>query len=593
MNGIYNTGDVVFGEWKLAKLLGQGSYGKVFEGHREDYGQVYKAAIKIITIPQSQNEIQSARAEGLDDASVTSYFHSLVEEMVQEFGIMAKLKGNSNIVSYEDHQVIPHTEGIGWDIIIRMEQLVPMLDYMNTHPFSKKDVVKVAIDMCKALELCRKFDIIHRDIKPENMFVSELGDYKLGDFGIARTIEKNTGNMSKKGTYTYMAPEIYKEDPYDFTADIYSLGIVLYRLLNNNRAPLLPLTGAISHSQREQALYQRISGAPLPKPVNADGALADAVMKACAYKPADRWQSPTAMRMAFEELYFNMNEDGTEKHPTNRSVSVPSYDEDDEGTVSAVAPRRTSAPILEEDEGTVSFVARRRTAAAISDEEEGTVSAAVNRNRTSAQPAPSVPDYFSSPAQPSYASTPPQPQNAPVAPQSPAYAVGYSAPNNGYGSQPVVQSPAQPAMQTYTVPQAPAYYPQYAPGGTPATVAAAGTVTANPTDAPASTNKGFGSKKGLVIGLAAALVLVVALAVCLLFIKGGNSEPEAEPEPSQAVDVQTTVVETIAPVIETPAVTTPAPSTGETDPGEQSSGSKGENYVDGSWEDDSPIFEEY
>ena len=93
MNGNYRVGDTVLGEWKLTKLLGQGSYGKVFEGEREDFGVIYKAAIKIITIPQNESEIQSTRAEGLDDASITAYFRSMVEEMVKEFALMSKLKG--------------------------------------------------------------------------------------------------------------------------------------------------------------------------------------------------------------------------------------------------------------------------------------------------------------------------------------------------------------------------------------------------------------------------------------------------------------------------------------------------------------------
>ena len=344
MNGNFQEGDIVLGEWKLAKLLGQGSYGKVFAGEREDFGVIYRAAIKIITIPQSQTEIQSVRSEGLDEASVTAYFRSMVEEMVQEFGIMSKLKGNSNIVSYEDHRVIPHEGEIGWDIIIRMEQLTPMLDYMGKRVMEPAEVAKVGIDMCRALELCVRNDIIHRDIKPENMFVNDLGDYKLGDFGIARTIERNTGAMSKKGTYTYMAPEIYKEEPYDARVDIYSLGIVLYRLLNNNRPPFLPLTGPMTHSQREQALLRRISGAPLPPPSTPCGALADIVLKACAYKPDDRWSDPTQMREALER-YVLLPED----------KAAEDEEEEEEGTVRASAAD-LSAYLKQEDEGTVSAV---------------------------------------------------------------------------------------------------------------------------------------------------------------------------------------------------------------------------------------------
>ena len=100
------------------------------------------------------------------------------------------------MVSYEDHAVIPQGNGIGWDIIIRMELLTPMLDHMSTHSMTRMDIIQLGIDMCKTLELCQRYNIIHRDIKPENMFISELGDYKIGDFGIARTLEKTSLSSS-------------------------------------------------------------------------------------------------------------------------------------------------------------------------------------------------------------------------------------------------------------------------------------------------------------------------------------------------------------------------------------------------------------
>ena len=78
MDGHYAPGDVVLGNWTLVKLLGQGSFGKVFEAKREDFGTVYKAAIKIISVPYSDSEIASARAEGMDEASLRTYFRSVV-----------------------------------------------------------------------------------------------------------------------------------------------------------------------------------------------------------------------------------------------------------------------------------------------------------------------------------------------------------------------------------------------------------------------------------------------------------------------------------------------------------------------------------
>lgn len=326
MNGHFEPGEVVFGNWQLTRLIGEGSYGKVYEAQREDFGTIYKAAIKIITIPQSDSEIKSARAEGMDEESLTDYFRSFAEEIVQEFVLMSKLKGNSNVVSYEDHTVARHTDGIGWDIIIRMELLTPLLDYVQQNQLARKDVIQLGIDICKALELCQKYNIIHRDIKSENIFVSPAGDYKLGDFGIARTVEKTTGEMSKKGTYTYMAPEVYKEEPYNSSVDIYSLGIVMYRLLNENRAPFLPAYPApITHSHREAALSRQISGEALPSPKNADGRLSEIVLKACAYDPRDRYSSPMQMRQELEAILYDQ-EEAPAIYPQGDTVPIKSVE---------------------------------------------------------------------------------------------------------------------------------------------------------------------------------------------------------------------------------------------------------------------------
>ena len=300
----YKSMEPFWGVWKIRRLIGEGSFGKVFEIEREDFGRTYRAALKAITIPQSQSELKSVLADGMDLNSATNYYKSFVEEVVDEFALMAGLKGNSNIVSYEDHMVIEHKEGVGWDILIRMELLTPLLDYTSGRgPMGAGDVIRLGMDICRALEYCRKMNVIHRDIKPENIFISPGGDYKLGDFGIARTVEKTTSGLSRKGTYLYMAPEVYKGEKYGPSVDIYSLGIVLYRLLNQNRAPFFPAYPApIMHSDRENAIARRISGDPIPLPCDAQNALGEVILKACAYAPGDRYATPEDMRMALHQL---------------------------------------------------------------------------------------------------------------------------------------------------------------------------------------------------------------------------------------------------------------------------------------------------
>ena len=315
----YRPGAQVLGDWNIVSCLGAGSYGKVFEIERSEFGQTYRAALKVITVPQSSAEVRSVISEGMSVSQAEAYFHGIVEELMHEFSIMFKLKGTANVVSCEDLRVLEHPDGIGWDILIRMELLHPLLPYVYEHPMARRDIIRLGIDICKALELCQRYNIIHRDIKPENIFISDNRDYKLGDFGIARTIERTTSGLSKKGTYSYMAPEVYAGREYGFSVDTYSLGLVLYRMLNKNRGPFLPQPPeAITFSSREQALARRMSGEPLPRPFYGEGRLGEIVLKACAFDPKDRYSSPQQLRQELEAILYTQ---------TDAAVIYPDGDE--------------------------------------------------------------------------------------------------------------------------------------------------------------------------------------------------------------------------------------------------------------------------
>ena len=292
----YTINSTVFGDWKITEKIGEGSYGTVYKIQKTDYGITTYSALKVIRIPRSNADIKAALNEGMDEQSVTTYFQGFVEEIVQEISVMASLKSHPNIVNYEDHRVLNHSGEIGWDILIRMELLIPLQDYIFTHNMDEYDILTLTENLCSALAFCQKKGLIHRDIKPENIFVTENGQFKLGDFGVARTIEKTTGGLSKKGTESYMAPEVYLNKPYGSSVDIYSLGLVIYKFMNNNRLPFLPpLPQPITFADRENALSRRMKGEALPAPVNASKEFADIILKACAYKPEERYHTAADM----------------------------------------------------------------------------------------------------------------------------------------------------------------------------------------------------------------------------------------------------------------------------------------------------------
>lgn len=91
---------------------------------------------------------------------------------------------------------------------------------------------KIAKQLVQALHYLHSNRVIHRDMKPQNILVGAHGRVKLCDFGFARAMSFNTVVLTSiKGTPLYMAPELVKEQPYDLTVDLWSLGVILYELL--------------------------------------------------------------------------------------------------------------------------------------------------------------------------------------------------------------------------------------------------------------------------------------------------------------------------------------------------------------------------
>ena len=293
----------VWPEWELIEKIGEGSFGKVYKAKRTERGRSFYSAIKIISIPASNGELDSVRSEMNNEQSTREYFRNLVEDCIQEIYTMEHFCGNSHVVSFEDFKVVEYLDEIGWDISIRMEYLTSFMDYCTGKELTEKEVIKLGCDLAMALIYCRKLNIIHRDVKPENIFVSRFGDFKLGDFGIAREQAHTMSNMSKKGTYSYMAPEIYKGEKYDSSIDIYSLGIVLYKLMNQNRLPFLSLDKQlITYRDKETALARRMAGEKMPAPVNASASFSHIILKACAYEPGKRYRKPEDMLRDLEKL---------------------------------------------------------------------------------------------------------------------------------------------------------------------------------------------------------------------------------------------------------------------------------------------------
>ena len=290
-------------DWHIIEEIGEGSYGRVYRAEKENGGVKAVSAIKVIQVPSERSELLSLRREFRSDEELRRNLKEMVDGYTNEIRTMYRLQGHSHLVSIQDHLVEELDDGFSWRIYIRMEYLQSFDDYAMTHTFSREEIIRLGISLCEALSACAEHGILHRDIKPENLFITESGQYKLGDFGIAKALDSTVSSYSSKGTFSYMAPEVVQGKPYDSRADLYSAGIFLYKLTNRNRDPFIdPEKQIISYQDREQAMSLRIQGETLPAPIDADKKLARVILKACEYKPKNRFESPDAMMKALAAL---------------------------------------------------------------------------------------------------------------------------------------------------------------------------------------------------------------------------------------------------------------------------------------------------
>jgi|GEM_PF-1702162 len=251
----------LWGRWTPDELIGSGAQSQVFLVHSID-GET--AALKVMPVGNDPEEVRIA-SEQLE----------LTRQLGRVQGFMPCLE--SGIFGEENNRAV----------LILMPLLTPLSELMleRDEEFSRAEVIRIGIALCGALMECERLGVIHRDIKPANIFCDENGGCFLGDLGVARNLE-HTMLATRKGTPAYMSPEIAAGRPCSYSSDIYSLGIMLYQLLNGGRLPLLDENARFS--EMEDAVARRLSGEPLPLPQNAQNRLGQLVCSMCSYNPKER-----------------------------------------------------------------------------------------------------------------------------------------------------------------------------------------------------------------------------------------------------------------------------------------------------------------
>lgn len=285
-----DVNQLVFAGWKIGKEIGRGAFATVYELRKGNMLRALKVVTLLSDLEGTEEEIESQLANKMEAAS-------------NEIEVNHRVSGHTNVVNYQEYEFVivwneEHTRKEGLLLYIMMERMDETLqqEIRKGTRFSEEQVIKMGKDIVTALKVCHEQRILHRDIKPANIFIADHDTYKLGDFGISKVLGDNTVAFTHTGTQAYVAPEQWNSLPYGKAADIYSVGLILYQLLNENHLPFA------DEGLTADSVGRRLKGETFPEPLNGSKKLKAIVMKACSYKASDRYQNADEMLQDLENL---------------------------------------------------------------------------------------------------------------------------------------------------------------------------------------------------------------------------------------------------------------------------------------------------
>ena len=313
-------------KWEIVGTIGSGLYGTVYKIKSDDvFG-----AVKHIELVLPENADDMVKDEKGEEISVKE---KLLNEYLNEIETNYSYIRSKNLLIYEEHLVYENENG--YDIFIRMPYLDSLTKILAENQLSDKEKLQLGIDICSALVDLQRRGIFHGDIKPNNIFRNEKGKFVLADFGIAKRPDNVLNKKAVKDTVAFMAPELQENKGDNKTADIYSLGLLMYKLYNSNREPFIEENS--SAEEKSEAIIKRIKGVPFPAPENADADLAKVILIACQFAPEARWMNADSFKSALLS-YTPANK--TEKTSDNTAESV---------VASAVVADNVTESLLEEE----------------------------------------------------------------------------------------------------------------------------------------------------------------------------------------------------------------------------------------------------
>jgi serine/threonine protein kinase len=264
------------GGYQLVKRIGSGGMGEVYRAVQVALGR--QVAIKILSPELTEDRtfvdrfMTEARAAGKLNHPNVAQVHEVGESDGIYYYSMEYLAGGSVQERIRGGRALPLAEG-----------------------------VRIALGAARALEYAEKHGVIHCDIKPDNLMLTEEGEPRLTDLGIARTVKSMAEKVKQEGGVLgsphYMAPEQARGEPIDHRVDIYALGATFYRMI----AGRTPFTGKNAREIMEKQVYEEPPGLRSINP-EIPQTVCRVITRMMKKKPEKRFQTARELIADLEKL---------------------------------------------------------------------------------------------------------------------------------------------------------------------------------------------------------------------------------------------------------------------------------------------------
>lgn len=279
-----------------------------------------KYLFKCLSVPESQTHVEGLKYSGAIKTvgEAQAYYSKVVNGYKIELETLKELAKNHTIACFTNWSIIPKDDAVGFDIHLLASDKQTLSDYLASTAMTQAKAANLGMDLCRSLMDLRSAGYVHSNIKPSNVYLNSKGHFVLGDLGIISLDELKYAAIPERRLGKYTAPELFDVMQYpNTTVDIYSIGLMLYNIYNGGHNPFED-----EHTSAKGASEKRISGCRLPAPLFADYEMAEIILKACAFAPADRYQTP-------EELFGDLDAYVLRNAPEETLIVPPIVADDD------------------------------------------------------------------------------------------------------------------------------------------------------------------------------------------------------------------------------------------------------------------------